>query len=317
MKCNKHDKMVVMHAFSSGNCIKCDEEVTTSHIPCNKVCPECSENYGLCEICGEEMVKTKKKLKLEVLDPTGEVAKTHHFYYEAGEGNRLRLSITDNVYIMDKDGKVTQEEIGRETSNYCHCKDPDRKIGSNFCYKCLSEIHDNKMRFLAQKGEVFNIPAKDDTDEILERVKRKLFPEDQYKEHLSSDNSIKIDNNETKDLREEIPEITLHLKTKTIEGGYFNPKTGKTQTLFEKLIPVWTIGVSTQNIVSGDKGCAVYITVEAEDVEHAKDKAMLNEEFMSHIYDRKNFDRKYLRASEPHGNYVIGKVLYYEGDPRL
>ena len=238
MKCNKHDRMVVMHAFSTGNCIKCDEEVTTPHIPCNKVCPECSETYGLCEICGDEMLKTKKKLKLEVLDPTGEVVKTHHFFYEAGEGNKLRLSITDNVYIMDKDGKLVI-----------------------------------------------------------------LTQEDLYKEHLRNTSSVKIDNNLTKDLR--------------VEPQYYNPKTKKTQKLFEKLVPVFTIGCSTQDIVSGDKGCAVYITVEAEDIEHAKDKAMLNEEFMSHIYDRKNFDRKYLQGHEPIGNYVIGKVLYYEGDPRL
>ena len=174
----------------------------------------------------------KKKLKLEVLDPVGNTAVTHHFFYEAGEGNRLRLTITDNEYILDKDGKLvilTQEEIGGEA---------ERKTG---------------------KG----LP----------------------------------------------PPIG--------EPYYYNPETRKKQTLFEKLIPVWTIGVTNDNVVNGDKGCAVYITVEAEDVEHAKDKAMLNEEFMKHISDRKNFKREYLRGHEPHGNYVIGKVLYYEGDPRL
>ena len=61
----------------------------------------------------------QKKLQLQILDPTGEVAVTHHFYYNAGEGNRLRLTITDNTYIMDKDGKLvilTQKEIDNENN---------------------------------------------------------------------------------------------------------------------------------------------------------------------------------------------------------
>ena len=59
----------------------------------------------------------QKKLQLQILDPIGEVTVTHHFYYNAGEGNRLRLTINDNTYIMDKDGKLiilTQKEIEEE-----------------------------------------------------------------------------------------------------------------------------------------------------------------------------------------------------------
>jgi len=59
MECDKHYRMVVLHAFSTGNCKFCGEEITTPHIPCNKVCPECSEKIGVCEICGEEILKTK------------------------------------------------------------------------------------------------------------------------------------------------------------------------------------------------------------------------------------------------------------------
>lgn len=69
----------------------------------------------------------KKKLKLEILDPVGNTATTHHFFYNAGEGNRLRLTITDNQYIMDKDGKLvilTQEEIKREAEH----KDTQQKL---------------------------------------------------------------------------------------------------------------------------------------------------------------------------------------------
>lgn len=59
----------------------------------------------------------KKKLKLEIIDPTGNVERTHHFFYEAGEGNRLRLTICDNVYHFDKDGDftmLTEEEFDKE-----------------------------------------------------------------------------------------------------------------------------------------------------------------------------------------------------------
>lgn len=184
-----------------------------------------------------------KKLRLEILDPTGNVAKTYNLDYYAGFGNRLRLTIGDNTYIMDSNGKLvilTQKEIDIE---------------------------------------------------------------EQYKEHLKSVSAIKIGHSKTKDLRE--------------SPQYYNPETQKKQTLFEKLIPVFTVACVNDNLVNGDKGCAVYITVEAEDMEHAKDKAMLNEEFMSHIYDRPNFHRDSLRVHEPHGNYVLGKVLYFEGDPRL
>lgn len=97
----------------------------------------------------------------------------------------------------------------------------------------------------------------------------------------------------------------------------FNPKTKKNQDLFETLIPVFTVGCTNDNIVNGDKGCAVYINVSAENEELAKNLALANEEFMSHIHDQKNFDKKYLVAFKPTGSYVIGKVSYYEGDPRL
>ena len=97
----------------------------------------------------------------------------------------------------------------------------------------------------------------------------------------------------------------------------YNPKTKKNQDLFETLIPVFTVGCTNDNVVNGDKGCAVYINVSAENEELAKNLALANEEFMSHIRDQKNFDKKYLVAFKPTGLYVIGKVTYYEGDPRL
>jgi hypothetical protein len=48
----------------------------------------------------------KKKLQLEILNSAGEVIVTHHFLFDANENNRLRLTITDNKYIMDNQGKI-------------------------------------------------------------------------------------------------------------------------------------------------------------------------------------------------------------------
>jgi len=55
MECNRHDKMIVLDAFSEGKCKKCDSEIITEHIPCNVICEKCSVKFNLCEICGEKM----------------------------------------------------------------------------------------------------------------------------------------------------------------------------------------------------------------------------------------------------------------------
>ena len=96
---------------------------------------------------------------------------------------------------------------------------------------------------------------------------------------------------------------------------YTNPETGKAQKLFDTLIPVYTVRCG-ETITIGDKGCAVFIHVGAITKEEAIDKAIKNKEFTSHIR-MKDFDKKYLTVYQPTGNYVIGKVLYYEGDERL
>lgn len=62
MICHRHKDMIVLHAFSEGKCEKCGEKVTTPHIPCNKVCQKCSDEYNLCEVCGIEMMINIKEL---------------------------------------------------------------------------------------------------------------------------------------------------------------------------------------------------------------------------------------------------------------
>jgi hypothetical protein len=114
----------------------------------------------------------------------------------------------------------------------------------------------------------------------------------------------------------ENPEVPYQEKPKKIgDILYTNPKTGKTQKLFDTLIPVYTVRC-TEPIVIGDKGCAVFIHVGAITKEEAIDKAIKNKEFTSHIR-MKDFDKKYLTVYQSTGNYVIGKVEYFEGDERL
>jgi hypothetical protein len=97
---------------------------------------------------------------------------------------------------------------------------------------------------------------------------------------------------------------------------YTNPETGKTQKLFDMLLPVFIVCCRNDNVVEGYKGCAVYITVQADNEEKAMLTALANPEFTKHIR-MKDFTMKYLSAYKPSGNYVIGKVSYYEGDKRL
>lgn len=44
---------VVLHAFSFGECTVCGTEICTAHIPCDKVCEQCSEEKNLCKECGK------------------------------------------------------------------------------------------------------------------------------------------------------------------------------------------------------------------------------------------------------------------------
>lgn len=52
-KC-KEGKMV-LHAFSNGDCEKCACNIVTSHIPCDRLCDKCSEQYNSCKECGSEI----------------------------------------------------------------------------------------------------------------------------------------------------------------------------------------------------------------------------------------------------------------------
>ena len=91
---------------------------------------------------------------------------------------------------------------------------------------------------------------------------------------------------------------------------------GKPEKLFDedKLIPTWTVRYKDPNV--GNKGEAVYMTVSAKDEQQAKNEALACNEFSRHITPE-FYDSRYLSAYPATGNYVIGKVDYFEGDPRL
>jgi len=98
------------------------------------------------------------------------------------------------------------------------------------------------------------------------------------------------------------------------EMQFFNRNTGKMQKLFKTQNKVFSVRYVNHEV--GDKGEALYITLEAKNLEQAKDLALKNHAFTKYI-QMKYYNRKYLSAYEPKGNYVIGKVEYFEGDPRL
>jgi hypothetical protein len=79
---------------------------------------------------------------------------------------------------------------------------------------------------------------------------------------------------------------------------------------------IWT--VCYENSIVGYKGEALYYTCKALTDKDAINQAMRCEEFFSKIY-MKHFDFKYFKAFKPQypQKDEIGKVQYFEGDPRL
>lgn len=97
---------------------------------------------------------------------------------------------------------------------------------------------------------------------------------------------------------------------------YINKETGKAQELFdeETLVPTWTVRYADPN--TGNKGEAVYITVSAKDEQTAKTEALGCSAFNQHITPE-FYDSRYLCVYPATGNFKIGEVKYFEGDPRL
>lgn len=97
---------------------------------------------------------------------------------------------------------------------------------------------------------------------------------------------------------------------------FYNPRKQRNEEdLFDDSVPVFSVSAH-DNAVNGYKGAAVYLNVEAENEDQAKEKALKNKEFIQHLNEGYK-DKKYLSTHEPSGLFVIGRVEYFEGDPRL
>ena len=73
----------------------------------------------------ENLNKSMKKLRLELLDNSGHVVVTHTLDYDNHHGNRMRLIIGNNRYFMDTSGKLvvlTKEEITEEINSRLYFK---------------------------------------------------------------------------------------------------------------------------------------------------------------------------------------------------
>ena len=55
MICEDCKNRIVLHAFSEGKCEICEQDVVTAHIPCDKLCDNCSIVYNKCKACGKDM----------------------------------------------------------------------------------------------------------------------------------------------------------------------------------------------------------------------------------------------------------------------
>lgn len=52
-KCDKCKKLMVLHAFSEGECKACELVFQRGHIPCGGYCDDCAKRYNICYNCGE------------------------------------------------------------------------------------------------------------------------------------------------------------------------------------------------------------------------------------------------------------------------
>jgi len=97
---------------------------------------------------------------------------------------------------------------------------------------------------------------------------------------------------------------------------YFNTKTKKMQELFceETLIPSWSVQYQDPN--TGNNGESVTINISAKDEQQAKTLALACSDFNQYITPE-FYDSKYLTAFPAVGNFKIGEVRYFEGDPEL
>lgn len=135
MECKKHKNMMVLHAFSSGNCIRCNKEVVTEHIPCNKVCDSCSTEYNLCCVCGENILENIKK----------DILKTFNWIqYCIVDGDTI---IIEQEYEMfDEKNSDDCFDVAKENGEMIIDKFPVLKIDEYYCHRNKYSIVNLKIK---------------------------------------------------------------------------------------------------------------------------------------------------------------------------
>ena len=215
----------------------------------------------------------RKKLQLEILDPVGNTAVTHHFFNVYGE--------SENVDFL-----IRLREIIKEV-------------------KELDDGFNDYLKFLESKSKSKPKIVLDNSGSLPETASKSSW----------RDNIIMGGNPNMKvALSGNIVPLGKDLDTKHTYA--FNKDTGETQKLFceETLIPTWT--VRYEDPTRGNKGESVTMTVSANSEDDAKVQALGCRDFTQHILPE-HYDSRYLTAFKARGNYVIGEIQYFEGDPRL
>lgn len=89
-----------------------------------------------------------KEFKVEILDPIGNVAGTHNFFYESGIGNQISVTINGNQHIFTYDGKHKIDENPRPYT-CMHCGKTMKPQGE-VTYVCMNPECDEFIKIQKQ-----------------------------------------------------------------------------------------------------------------------------------------------------------------------
>ena len=112
MECNKCKNSIVLDAFSQGKCEICKTDVSTSHMPCDKLCEDCSTKNKRCKSCGKEMNMfnvTGKEL--------GGLLFSIHHHIDQDENNNQR----DKIIYYEEDVLELLEALGFPKVEWGEC----------------------------------------------------------------------------------------------------------------------------------------------------------------------------------------------------
>jgi hypothetical protein len=61
-------------------------------------------------IKGKNDVSTKRKLKLEILGDDDVIKRTHHFFYDTLDSDKLTLTVGDRVFTLKPNGTLINDK---------------------------------------------------------------------------------------------------------------------------------------------------------------------------------------------------------------